>query len=138
MIALGIDYPLNLAFNVRGQIGQYRRGGSALCKRFAVDRPVLRMRRKEESVGDVLLLVSHDVEYGGPAFLQTLEHVAIPLHRRHDQWRPERHLRHPRDPPRAVAVPDSPRPPGYAVREQADRFLSRPRVHILTCGIYER
>src|SRR5258708_21617814 len=119
MIALGIDYPLNLAFNVRGQIGQYRRGGSALCKRFAVDRPVLRMRRKEESVGDVLLLVSHDVEYGGPAFLQTLEHVAIPLHRRHHPWRPERHLRHPRDRRRAVAVAAPRRQHLYAVHYQA-------------------
>ena len=132
MIPVGIDYPLYPAFNVRRQVGQYGRSGPALRKRFTVDRPVLRMRRKEKPVGDFLLPISHDVQDGGQAFLQAPEHVAVALDRRHEEGRLEGRLRYPGDGRRAITIFAPRRQHVHAVREHAERISSRPGIHIAT------
>src|SRR5712691_11436116 len=129
VIAIGIYNPFNPAFDVRRQVGQYRRGCRALRKRFSVDSFALRVGRVEKPPGDVLLPVTHDVQNCAAAFHQASEHIAFPAHRRHDQRRLEGRLRDPTDRRRPVAV-FAPRGQNvHPVREHAERFLSRLRVH---------
>lgn len=61
VIAVRVDDALDLAFDVRGQAGEYRRAGPAFRKRLAVDRSVLPARRKEKPPRNLLLPVAHDV-----------------------------------------------------------------------------
>jgi len=76
---------LDLAFDVRGQVGQYGRGGLSFHERFAVYGSAYRVGREEKSPGDLLLPVAHDVQHGAAALGQAFEHVAFPADRRHDQ-----------------------------------------------------
>src|SRR5882724_3754024 len=89
MITVGIHDPLELALDMRWQVGQHGRGGRALHERFAVDRSADRMRGEEKPLGDFLLPVAHDVQDGNTAFSQTREDIALPADRRHDERRLE-------------------------------------------------
>src|SRR5207245_281572 len=93
MIPIRIHDPLDLAFDVRGQVRQHGCSSPSFHEGFAVYRSTRRFGWREEPPGDLLLSVAHDMEHSGPAFGQTSKDVAFPADRHHDQRRLEGRLR---------------------------------------------
>src|SRR6266699_2436021 len=73
VIPVRIDDTLNLAFDVRRQVGQHGPSGPSLHERFAVYRSAHRTRREEKPPGDILLPVAYDMQDGGPALREAGE-----------------------------------------------------------------
>src|SRR5712691_2944677 len=130
MIPVRVHDPLDPAFDVGRQIGQYGRGCRALRKWFSVDSFALRAGRVEKPPRDFLLPVTHDMQDSGPAFREAFEHVAVPPDRRHEQRRLERRLRDPADRCRSVVIVAPRRQHIHTVRQQAERLFPRLRVHM--------
>ena len=92
MITAVFDDFVDLAFDVRRQALQDRRGRLALHHPLPVDRAVVGGGREEKPVGNLLLPFAHDMERRDAAFGEALEHTALPLQRDHDEWRLEGNL----------------------------------------------
>src|SRR5437588_6246686 len=114
MITARLYYVPDIAFDVCRNVAQYGSTGQPIVKELSVNFARANRGRGKKLLAQVCLIKGKNVHCCSEALRQTLEDIAVPPHRCHNELRLERNLGDPRDRRGAIAITASCRKNIYA------------------------